>query len=36
MCSKNKIGTTLKITKKIFQDEDFFHELLLTTRQKLK
>ena len=33
---KNRIGTTLKITKKNFQDEEFPDELLLTTRQKTK
>ena len=33
---KNKIGTTLSITKKKFQDEKVTHELLLTTRKKLK
>ena len=29
-------GTTLRITKKNFQDEELPHELLLTTRQKTK
>ena len=28
-------GTTLKITKKNFQDEELPHELFLTTRQRL-
>ena len=31
---KNKVGTTLRITKKNFQDEEFQHELFLTTREK--
>ena len=34
--AKNKTGTTLRITKKNFQDEELIHELLLTTRQKTK
>ena len=29
--AKNKTGTTLKITKKNFQDEELPHEFLLTT-----
>ena len=33
--AKNKTGTTL-ITRKIFQDQELPHELLLTTRQKTK
>ena len=36
-CStKNKTGTTLKITKKTFQDEELSNELFLTIRQKAK
>ena len=34
--AKNKTGTTLKINKKNFQDEELPHKLLLTTRKKLK
>ena len=34
--AKNKTGTTLIITRKIFQDQELPHELLLTTRQKTK
>ena len=34
--TKNKNGKTLRITKKNFQDEEFPHELLLTTKQKTK
>ena len=34
ICSKK--GTTLKIAKKNFQDEELPHELFLTTRQKTK
>ena len=34
--AKNKTGTTLKINKKHFQDEELPHKLLLTTRKKLK
>ena len=34
--AKNRIGTTLRITKKNFQDEEFLDELFLTTRQKTK
>ena len=33
---KNKTGTTLRITKKNFQDEELPYELFLTTRQKIK
>ena len=32
--ARNKTGTTLKITKKNFQDGELPHELFLTTRQK--
>ena len=32
----NKTGTTLRITKKKFQDEELPHELFLSTRQKTK
>ena len=32
--TKNKNEKTLRITKKNFQDEEFPHELLLTTKQK--
>ena len=34
--TKNKNEKTLRITKKNFQDEEFPHELLLTTKQKTK
>ena len=34
--TKNKTGTTLRITKKNFQDEELPHKLLLTTRQTIK
>ena len=34
--ANNKTGTTLRITKKRFQDEELPHELLLTTREKIK
>ena len=34
--TKNKTGITLRITKKIFQDEELPHELFITTRQKTK
>ena len=34
--AKNKTGTTLRITKKNFQDEELPHELLLKARQKTK
>ena len=33
---KNKTGTTLGISLKIFNGNDLPHELLLTTRQKIK
>ena len=32
--AKNKAGTTLKISLKMFNGNDLPHELLLTTRQK--
>ena len=31
---KNKLGTTLRISLKIFNGNDLPHELLLTTRQQ--
>ena len=31
--AKNKIRTTLRLTKKLFKDEELPHELFLTTRQ---
>ena len=34
--AKNKTGTTLRLTKKNFQDEELPHELFLTTRQATK
>ena len=34
--AKNKTGTTLKLTKKCFKDEELPHELFLTTRQTIK
>ena len=34
--AKNKTGTTLRITKKNFQDEELPHELFPKTRQKTK
>ena len=34
--TKNKTGTTLKITNKTFQDEELSNELFLTIRQKAK
>ena len=34
--AKNMTGTTLRITKKKFQDEELSHELFLTTKQKTK
>ena len=34
--AKNKTGTTLRITKKNFQDEELPHELLLKARQNTK
>ena len=33
---KNKTGTTLRISLKMFNRNDLPHELLLTTRQKTK
>ena len=33
---KNKTGTTLRMSLKIFNGNDLLHELLLTTRQKTK
>ena len=33
---KNKAGTALRITLKMFNGNDLPHELLLTTRQKIK
>ena len=33
---KNKAGTTLKITKNKFQDEELPHKLFLTIKQKNK
>ena len=33
---KNKTGTTLRISLKMFNENDLPHELLLTTRQKAK
>ena len=33
---KNKTGTTLRISLKMFNGNNFPHELLLTTRQKAK
>ena len=33
---KDKTGTTLRISLKIFNGKDFPLELLLTTRQKIK
>ena len=34
--AKNKTGTTLRITKNNFRDEELPHELFLTIRQKAK
>ena len=34
--AKNKSGTTLRITKKNFQDEELSHELPLTTKEETK
>ena len=34
--SKNKCGTTMRITKKTFQDENLPYELFLTAKQKPK
>ena len=33
---KNRTGTTLRMSLKIFGENDLAHELLLTTRQKTK
>ena len=33
---KNKTGTTLRMSLKMFDENDLSHELLLTTRQKTK
>ena len=34
--AKNKTRTTLKTTKKHFQDEELLHELFLATKQRTK
>ena len=34
--AKNKTGTTLRMNKKNFEDEELAHELFLTTRQTTK
>ena len=34
--AKNKTGTTLRITKKNFQNEELSHELFLTASEELK
>ena len=34
--AKNKAGTTIRITKQFFEDEELPHELFLPTRQKTK
>ena len=34
--AKNKTGTTLRMSLKMFDENDLPHELLLTTRQKSK
>ena len=34
--AKIKTGTTLRITKKNFQDEELLHKLVLKTRQDVK
>ena len=34
--AKNKTGTTLRLTKIHFEDEELAHELFLTTRQTIK
>ena len=34
--AKNKTGTTLRITKKNFRDEDLSHSLFLTIRKETK
>ena len=36
ICSENKTRTTLRITKKYFQDKELSHELTFTKRQKTK
>ena len=33
---QNKTGATLRISLKMFNENDLLHELLLTTRQKTK
>ena len=34
--AKNKTGTILRKTQKSLEDEEFLHELFLTTRQRTK
>ena len=34
--AKSTTGTTLRITKKNFQNEELSHEVFITTRQKTK
>ena len=34
--AKNKKGAILRLTKKSFEDEEFSHELSVTTRQTIK
>ena len=34
--AKNKTGTILGVNQKNFEDEEFLHELFLTTRQTTK
>ena len=34
--AKNKTGTTLRLNKKNFEDEELSHELFLTARQTTK
>ena len=34
--AKNKTGTTLRLNKRNFEDEELPHELFLTTRQTTK
>ena len=36
ICSKNEIGTILRLNKKNFQDKKLLHELFLTTSQTTK
>ena len=36
ICSENKTRTTLRITKKYFQDKELSHELIFTKKQKTK